>query len=81
MTNYIDHSWKMEETISIKKVYDELKNVEKKMVTKEEIKSLINTIGIMGNPETMKQIAESMDDIKHGKVKEVNSVKDMINEL
>ncbi len=51
------------------------------MVTKKEIESLIDTIGIMGNPETMKQIAESMQDIKHGKVKEVSSVKDLLNEM
>ena len=67
----------MADAISIKQVYDELKNMEKKMVTKKDMDSLIDTIGIMSNPETMKQIAESMQDIKHGKVKEVSSVKDM----
>ena len=71
----------MADAISLKQVYDELKNVEKKMVTKKEIESLIDTMGIMGNPETMKQIAESMQDIKHGKVKEVSSVKDLLNEM
>lgn len=71
----------MAEAISIKKVYDELKKIEKEMVTKKEITSLIDTIEIMGNPETMKQIAESMDDIKQGKVREVNSVKDLMSEM
>jgi len=75
------HIPKMAETISIKKVYDELKNVERNMVTKKEIQSLIDTIGVMGNPETMKQIAESMQDIEHGRAKEVNSAKDLVNEL
>lgn len=70
----------MTETVSIKKVYKELKNIEKKMVTKKEIESLIETIGIMSNPETMKQVAKSMEDIKHGRVKEVGSVKDLIKE-
>ncbi len=51
------------------------------MVTKKEIESLIDTIGIMSNPKTMKQIAKSMEDIKHGRVKEISSVKDLINEM
>ena len=71
----------MAETVSIKKIYEELKNIEKKMVTKKEIESLTDTIKIVSNPETMKQIAESMEDIKHGRVKEVNSVKDLIKEM
>ena len=71
----------MAETISIKRIYDELKKMEKEMVTKKEMMSLIDTIGIMGNPETMKQVAESMEDIKHGRVKEVNSVKDLMSEM
>lgn len=71
----------MAEAISIKQVYDELKNIEKKMITKKEIESLIETIGIMGNPETMKQVAESMEDIKKGRVKDVSSVKDLMSEM
>ena len=71
----------MANAISIKRVYDELKKMEKEMVTKKEMQSLIDTVGIMGNPKTMKQIAESMEDIKHGRVKEVNSVKDLMSEM
>ena len=67
--------------ISIQQVYDELKLIEKKMVTKEEVEALVDTIDVFSNPETMRQIAESMDDIKRGKVKEVNSVKDLMDEL
>ncbi|MBU0628729.1 MAG: hypothetical protein KKC75_06050 [Nanoarchaeota archaeon] len=71
----------MAETISIKQVYDEVKKMEKDMVTKKEMMSLIDTIGIMGNPETMNQVAESMEDIKKGRVKEVSSVKDLMSEM
>lgn len=71
----------MANAISIKRVYDELKKMKKEMVTKKEMQSLIDTVGIMGNPETMKQIAESMEDIKHGRVKEANSVKDLMSEM
>ncbi|MFH1072722.1 MAG: hypothetical protein V1743_04810 [Nanoarchaeota archaeon] len=66
------------QNINERKVHDELKRIEQKMVTKSEIDSLISTIEIMGNPETMRQIAESMADIKKGKVKEINSAKDLL---
>lgn len=71
----------MAETIAIKRIYDELKKIERAMVTKQEIASLIDTMGILGNPETMKQIAGSMGDIREGRVKEVNSVRDLMNEI
>lgn len=71
----------MSEAISIKQVYTELKKIERKMATKKEIESLSDTIGIMSNPETMKQISESMEDIKHGRVKEINSVRDLMSEM
>jgi len=71
----------MVETITIKSVYDELKNLEKNMITKKDMESLIDTIGILGNPETMKQIADSMHDIKCGRVKEVSSAKDLLDEM
>ena len=71
----------MAESASMKKVYEELKKIEENMITKNEIEALIDTIEIIGNPETLKQIADSMMDIKNGRVKEVNSVKDILSEL
>jgi len=71
----------MAEAISIKKVYNELKSIEKNMATKKEIESLIETMGVMNNPETMRQIASSMEDIKSGRVKEVSSVKGLMSEM
>lgn len=71
----------MAEAITMEKVYDELKKIEKDMVTKKEMESLVDTIEIISNPETMKQIAASMEDIKSGKEKEVDSVKDLLAEL
>lgn len=68
----------MPEAISIKQVYDELRRIEEQMVTKKEFESLINTLEIVGNSETMQQITGSIEDIKRGRVKEVNSVKDLI---
>lgn len=71
----------MTEAISTRQIYEELKKIEKKMATKKEIESLIETMSVMSNPDTMKQIAESMGDIKQGRVKEVGSVKDLIKEI
>ncbi len=62
-------------------VYEELKRIEENMVTKKEIQSLIDTIEIIRNQDTMGQIAKSMEDIKHGKVKEVHSAKDLLDEM
>ncbi len=67
--------------ISMKQIYEELKKIEKKMATKKEIESLMETISIMNNPDTMKQIAESIEDIKQGRVKEISSAKDLTSDL
>lgn len=50
------------------------------MATKEDVEALAETIEVLGNKDTMRQIVESMDDIKHGRVKVVTSVKDMLDE-
>lgn len=71
----------MTEAVTMKQVFDELKNIEKKMVTKEEIEALIDTIEIMSNPQTMKQIVQSEEDIKHGRIKTVHSASSMLSEL
>ncbi len=71
----------MSEAISITDVYEELKKIERNMVTKADIESLTETIEIMNNPETMKQLMASTEDIKKGKVKEIKSVKDLISDF
>ena len=67
------------ETITVNDVFAELKKIEQKMATKEDIESLTYTIEIMSNPDTMRQIVDSMSDIQEGK--EVHSVKDMLDEM
>lgn len=71
----------MTQIISIKRIYDELKKIEKMMATKQEIESLKDTIEIMSNFKTMKQIAGSMKDIEQGKFKEISSVKDLLSDM
>lgn len=68
-------------TTTIQQVFDELKKIESKMVTKEDMEALVDSIEILSNPETMQQLEASEADIKAGRVKEVNSVQDMLNEL
>lgn len=36
---------------------------------------------IINNPETIKRIAESADDIKNGRVRTINSVRELLNEI
>jgi len=71
----------MTEVISIEQIYEELKMIERTMATKEDVKALADTIGILSNPETMLRINESEKAIKEGKVKEVTSVQDMLDEI
>ena len=67
----------MAESITINTVYEELKLIEQKMVTKEELDRLLETLEIISNPNTMEQIRESEEDIKLGRIKEIKSIKDI----
>ena len=71
----------MVQTLTLKSVNEELKKIKQKMATKEDVESLKETIETMSNPHTMRQMADSMDDIQHGRVKEVHSAQDMLNEM
>ena len=67
----------MTETITINRVYEELKIIERNMVTKDEMEKMLETIEIMSNENTMEQIRQSEKDIKAGRVKEVRSINDI----
>ncbi len=67
----------MENTIKLEDVYRELKKIEQSMITKAEMNSMIETISILSNKDTMKQIIASELNIKAGKVKKVESVNDL----
>ena len=67
----------MPEAITIERVYDELKLIERNMVTKEEMERIVDTIEILSNPDTMEQIIRGEEDIKNGRVKAVKSVRDI----
>ncbi len=71
----------MTESITIEDVYQELKAIERKMVTREDLEALIDSVEILSNPKTMEALRKSDLDIKEGKVKEVSSVEELLSEL
>ena len=68
-------------TITLETVYNELKALRTRMGSKKDIRSLIETIDVLGNPETMRQLAQSADDVRNSHVKEVDSANDLLAEL
>ena len=48
----------MVEAITIDKVYQELKLIEQNMITKEEMKKIMETIDILSNLDTIEQIQQ-----------------------
>ncbi len=68
----------MPETITVNDLYNELRRIERRMVTKEQLDMAIETIAILSNPDTAGQINRSNSDIKSGRIKEIKSAKDLI---
>lgn len=66
-----------ERQINLLDIYRKLKIIEQSMVTKEELDRVLESAIIFSNEDTMRQIEESEKDIKSGKVKRINSVKDI----
>ena len=66
---------------TIQDVYEALKRVEEKMVTREDIEALVDSVEILSNPKTMEALRKSDRDIEAGRVKEVTSVDDLLAEL
>lgn len=71
----------MADSVTIDDVYQGLKRLEEKMVTREDIDALLDSIEIINNPKTMEKLRKSDRDIKEGRVKEVTSVKDLLGEI
>jgi len=71
----------MHEAVTIQDVYEALKRVEEKMVTREDPETLVDSVEMLSNPKTMDAIRKSDRDIKAGRVKEVTSVEDLLAEL
>ncbi|MGC1122585.1 MAG: hypothetical protein WBA22_15980 [Candidatus Methanofastidiosia archaeon] len=71
----------MSDSATLQDVYETLKRIEEKMISREDVEALIDTVEILSNSETMKAIRKSDKDIQAGRVREVSSVKEMLDEL
>ena len=65
------------EAVNLKDIYRKLTEIEKSMATKNELAETIETIFVLSNENTMKQIELSEEDIRGGKFKIINSVRDL----
>ena len=68
-------------SVTIQDVYEALKRLEEKMATRDGIEALVDSVEILSNPKTMEALRKSDLDIKAGRVKEVTSVDDLLDEL
>lgn len=59
----------MAEAISLHQIYEELRRIERNMITKDEMSRLLNTLEILQDSDMMEQIRESEQNIKQGKIK------------
>jgi len=64
--------------ITVEDVYKELKQIEQKMLTKEEFEAVIETLEILANPKIVASLARAEDNIKKGKIRKVTSVKELL---
>ena len=71
----------MPELVTIQDVYEALKRIEEKMVTREDVEALIDSIEILSNPKIMEALHKSDENIRAGCVKEITSVKELLREL
>jgi hypothetical protein len=71
----------MIQIVTIEDDYQEIKAIEKTMVTRQDLDALIDSIEIKSNLETMEALHKSDIDIKEGRYNEISSVDDLLNEL
>jgi len=67
----------MEKSINLLGIFKKLKDIEQTMATKQELNQAIETISILSNENTMRQIINSEKDITNGDFKEINSIDDI----
>jgi len=66
----------MEDT-TLADVYRELKAIRHAMITREELAQLIETLLILSNKDTMRQIEASEEDIADGRITLIHSLNDL----
>ncbi len=68
----------MAHTITLNELQQEIKKMRKTMVTKQELESWLETMAILSNPETMKQLEASEQDVREGRFTEINSIHELL---
>ena len=68
----------MTQIITLNDLQQEVEKMKKAMVTKQELESWIETLAIMSNDETMKQIEASEREIVADRGREIKSVSDLV---
>ena len=68
----------MAHTTTLENLKQEIKNLKEAMVTKQELESWLETMVILSNPETMKQIEASEQDVRKGRFTEINSIYELL---
>ncbi len=68
----------MTQIITLNDLQQEVEKMKKAMVTKQKLESWIETLAIMSNDETMKQIEASEREIAADRGREIKSVSDLV---
>ncbi|MCZ6653638.1 MAG: hypothetical protein O7D91_11505 [Planctomycetota bacterium] len=68
----------MANTITLQELKQEIQKLKKAMVTKQELESLLETMAILSNPETMRQIEVSEQDVRQGRFTEIDSIHELL---
>jgi uncharacterized ferredoxin-like protein len=68
----------MGETATLRDLARGLKRIEEKMVSREEIESLITTWEALHDPKTLESLRRAEADIRAGRVRTCKSVKDIL---
>ncbi len=68
----------MADLMNVQVIYKELKFIRENMVSREDFNSILESFEILHNENTVKQLKNSLKDIKEGKTKRVRSVKDIV---
>ena len=71
----------MAETVSLRKVYRELLEIKQRMLSREEFESKMETLEILHNADTMRQLKASEEDMRMGRTKRIRNVKYLLADL
>ena len=61
--------------IKLEDIYKELRRIESRMATKQEMESLTDTLEILSNPKLLKEVMAGKEAVKKGKVRSLDDVK------